>query len=298
MFLATLLAWATMFVASTTVNVAICQAAPSAPTITSPRNNSTTKSQTVTVSGTSSDHLYEIDIYDNGSLVATTTSDSSGKFGVSINLVKHKNQIVARANNKCGATANSSTVTVTLNGNSSPSAPNSSSNGSTPSSSNYGTSIAGTSKATSGQSTSPNKTQSSIPTQSATSGPLKLTVDAPPHDTKKQDSVFLRGSTNKPSKITVYNNGNEIAKLNTNKDGTFGVLVPLYKGVNAIVVIAKDGVHTTALHLEITRLAKSPLLNHFWTNRTVIIVLTIGIIGLVIVSRLTVRLVSAKLLRR
>lgn len=245
------------FAVTTAVHTSICTAAPTAPTILQPVNNTSTKSSVTTVSGSSLDYNTKIVVLENGQTVASTTSDSSGNFGVSITLVANQNQIIARASNICSITADSQPVVITYNAPKPPPPPPPTP---PPSQGNGNGNGNNTNTSTSPKSPSVPTTPTVLPPspvppdQSATSGPLTIAVITPSQIKTPNSSVSISGTTTVPSSLQISVNGQPVANLSTDASGYFNVLVPLHVGSNNVTITATSGQNTAIFHLDATRM--------------------------------------------
>jgi hypothetical protein len=222
-----------LFLASQVVQLNVCTP-PASPVITTPADGTVTVQATTLVSGTA-DAGTGITVRDNGQIVASVQSDTSGDFGVSVPLVVGSNQLIVTSSNACNDTADSSPVIVTRQVPPSP-PPIPTPVSSTPASS-------GTSRLQGGS--GPSSSVTPVAPTTPTSSGLSLTLSNIPaaayatageHTTK--ESVLLSGYAPPGSTITITDNGRVIVQMKAGSDGYFSVRVPLELGRNVLVISA------------------------------------------------------------
>jgi hypothetical protein len=223
---------------------------PATPVIVLPVDGSTTGSASQLVEGTAG-HNVAVAILDNDQLVASVTSDGSGDFAGTIQLVGGSNRIVARVTNDCSQIADSAPSVVTY----------------TPTVPPYPPITPPPIVVPITSTSTPITIVPAViaPTAALSGTGLKLTVTAyagtdttttiPVGQSVTLDSIFVTGSTGVPANVVVVLNGKVIADLVSDRAGHFGLIVPLAIGENKIQFIATLGDQKLVKTLDYTRTA-------------------------------------------
>lgn len=277
----------TFFSTTTTIQTNICNTMPAAPVITSPASGTTTATQEATIGGTATADI-AINILDNNQLVASTTADSFGNYGVDVQLSSGSNVLIAQAENNCNQTANSPSITVTYTPPVPPPTP-------TP------PVVTPTKKASvpavvsvvaiHNNSASVTPVVSPSTTGQSTSSGLILDIYSNYSRNTTAASEFITGSTGIAANVQVVVNGQTIADSISGDNGYFVVRVPLSLGKNNVGFSATAGTSTITKNIQITR---SPLTKKTHPKRSlfsilIIILLAIAAFDLIVLLVLSIR---------
>lgn len=210
--------------ATSTIQVSVCSL-PSAPTILSPADGTTTTESSIDVSGIA-EASSTVHIVRNTQEVASVTVSAGGSYSASASLVLGSNSLHAYVSNPCGNSANSDTITVTRN--QPPSQP--------PSSGGGGSSTGGSGTTSSpGTTTSGDGTGSLGPTTTPETTQPSLHLSSPPDGTITSNPVVIvKGETSADIKVTMYRGEKQMATILSDDAGFFSISVPLEPGNNDI----------------------------------------------------------------
>lgn len=216
--------------ATSTINLTVCSL-PSAPTIVSPTDGTSTADNAVVVTGIAEANS-NVFIYRNGAENASTTASGDGSYSVSIPLVTGNNAIYAQARNNCGGGANSATVNVTRTS-SDPEPPPPDGGGED--STGGGT----TGGSTGGSTTTETETEGEVtPTAEEEEPSLDFLQILEPKDgyETSNPAVWLRGLAEAGVRVKIFRDNNQVASVTTDDEGEFALSVSLQSGANVIKV--------------------------------------------------------------
>jgi len=273
------------FASSESIQANIC-GLPDAPVITSPTAPVDTSTQELSIIGTATPNT-TVSLLDNSTLAASLTSDGSGNFAGTVELVSGSNSIVAQVGNNCNQTAASTVVTATYTPPPPPPPPKKP--------------VVVVPAPAVVAVTPTNNTPTvfipivTTPTQTLSGQGLKLQVTStdtstspdqtPATKTVSSASVYVSGTTGVAANIAVVVNGKVVADIVSGSDGKFNILVPLSVGKNKIQLIATLGNKTVTRNLSYKRTASvvgagtAMMITYIGTSVTILV-----LIGLILLS--------------